>query len=46
MIGQLKIRRTRIKVLQAIISQSTHNSEKCFIQKLYGLKGQIILVLI
>jgi len=24
-------------VLQAV-SESTHNSEKCFIQKLYGLK--------
>jgi len=25
-------------VLQAVITESTHNSEKCFIQKLYGLK--------
>jgi len=25
-------------VLQAVISENTHNNEKCFIQKLYGLK--------
>jgi len=25
-------------MLQAVIFESTHNSEKCFIQKLYGLK--------
>jgi len=25
-------------VLQAVISESTHNDVKCFIQKVYGLK--------
>jgi len=34
-------------VLQAVISENTHNSEKCFIQKLYSLKkrsNKLILI--